>query len=120
MMKDAAPTMSPVTDAPQAFGGGKSNRPDLSLVTGANPQTSSVYVEWDYSPANRARNHIRDICRNHPGAVIYLVKLPKALRYKTPRPGSKTKKLKKPGTLDRGKLTEKDCGIDVIKTDMGI
>jgi len=109
-----------VTDATQQFGGGKMNRPDLSISPNA---AGAVYCEWDYSPGRRAKNHIRDICRNHPGATIYLVKLPQKSRYNNGRPGKP--KPKKRGKISRdptakSALTEKDCGIDVIRQDMGI
>jgi len=113
------------TDAVMSHGKNKQNRPDLTMFDSLNEANSSVFCEWDYSPARRARNHIRDICRNHPGATIYLIKLPQTSRFSSGRPGKSTPK--KLGNITRPSATNpaagpspQDCGIDVIKTDMGI
>jgi hypothetical protein len=89
------------------------NRPDLAMTKGAK----RVYVEWDYSPASRAKKHKRQICSSDPNAVVYLVKIPQSTRYSGRLPEREKAGMdppKKKGTIERGELTEQDCGIDQI------
>ena len=88
--------------------GNGNNRPDL-FISGLG---KSVYVEFDYSPASRAAGHKKDICKAHPGATVYLVKIPQSTRFTRTVAGNKPKK---PGSIKRSVgPTDADCGIDKI------
>jgi RHS repeat-associated protein len=108
-LRDKADAAGYDTRADQTMmSGNGNNRPDL-FISGMG---KSIYVEFDYSPASRAAGHKKDICKAHPGATVYLVKIPQSTRFRLNTMG---KKPKKPGSIARSTgPSDADCGIDKI------
>jgi RHS repeat-associated protein len=116
MLRKKAENAGYQTRADQKMAHGKRmrNRPDLVMEKGGK----RIYVEWDYSPASRAKKHKRQICASDPEAVVYLVKIPQSTRYTDRLDERKTSPNqpppKKRGKIERGKQRPSHCGIDQI------